>query len=149
MRIVVQRSKEAQVSVDGVVIGQISRGLVLLVGITHEDTEKDVRYLVEKIINLRIFEDDNHKMNISLKDMGGSVLSISQFTLYGDCNNGRRPSFTLAAKPDQAEPLYEKFNELIREQGIVVQTGKFGATMDVSLVNSGPVTLIVDSPAHS
>lgn len=144
-----QRSKEAQVSVDGVVIGQISRGLVLLVGITHEDTEKDVRYLVEKIINLRIFEDDNHKMNISLKDMGGSVLSISQFTLYGDCNNGRRPSFTLAAKPDQAEPLYEKFNELIREQGIVVQTGKFGATMDVSLVNSGPVTLIVDSPAHS
>jgi D-tyrosyl-tRNA(Tyr) deacylase len=149
MRVVVQRSKEAQVTVDHVVIGQINKGLVLLVGITHEDTEKDVRYLVEKIINLRMFEDDNYKMNISLKDIGGSVLSISQFTLYGDCNNGRRPSFTLAAKPDQAEHLYEKFNELIREQGIEVQTGKFGATMDVTLVNSGPVTLIVDSPSHS
>jgi D-tyrosyl-tRNA(Tyr) deacylase len=149
MRVVVQRSKEAQVSVDGEVIGEIRSGLVLLVGITHMDTEKDVRYLVEKIIHLRIFEDANHKMNVSLKDMGGSVLSISQFTLYGDCNNGRRPSFTLAAKPDQAEPLYNKFNELIREQGIDVQTGKFGASMDVSLVNWGPVTMIIDSPVVS
>jgi D-tyrosyl-tRNA(Tyr) deacylase len=149
MRVVVQRSKEARVTVDGEVIGEIRSGLVLLVGITHMDTEKDVRYLVEKIIHLRIFEDMNHKMNVSLKDMGGSVLSISQFTLYGDCNNGRRPSFTLAAKPDQAEPLYNKFNELIRAQGIDVQTGKFGASMEVSLVNWGPVTMIIDSPVQS
>lgn len=148
MRVVVQRCKEAQVSVDGEVIGRINSGLVLLVGITHEDTEKDARYLAEKISHLRIFEDDAHKMNISLKDIGGSVLSISQFTLYGDCNSGRRPSFTLAAKPDQAQPLYDKFNEFIRDNGIEVQTGQFGADMDVSLVNWGPVTLIVDSPVH-
>lgn len=149
MRVVVQRSKEAQVSIEGVVIGQISTGLVLLVGITHDDTEKDARYLVEKIINLRIFEDDNHRMNLSLKDVGGSILSISQFTLYGDCSNGRRPSFIHAAKPDHAEPLYHVFNELIKGHGVEVQTGKFGAMMDVSLVNWGPVTLIVDSSAHS
>lgn len=145
MRIVVQRSRQAQVTVDGVVLGQIKWGLVLLVGITHEDTEKDARYLADKIVNLRIFEDDNHRMNFSLKDTGGSILSISQFTLYGDSSNGRRPSFTHAAKPDHAEPLYHLFNELLRGQGVAVQTGKFGAMMDVSLVNSGPVTLIVDS----
>jgi len=149
MRVVVQRSKAAHVSVDGEIIGQISRGLVLLVGITHEDTEKDVRYLAEKIINLRIFEDANQRMNLSLKDVGGAILSISQFTLYADCNSGRRPSFIHAAKPDQAEPLYQLFNTVIREQGIEVETGKFGSMMDVVLVNWGPVTLIVDSPIHS
>jgi D-tyrosyl-tRNA(Tyr) deacylase len=149
MRVIVQRSKEAQVSVEGVVMGQISKGLLLLVGITHDDSEKDARYLAEKIINLRIFEDDNHRMNLSLKDVGGSILSVSQFTLYGDCSNGRRPSFIHAAKPDHAEPLYQVFNELIREKGIEVQTGKFGAMMDVSLINWGPVTLIVDSPVHA
>lgn len=148
MRVIVQRSKEAQVSVDDVVIGQISKGLVLLVGITHDDIEQDARYLAEKIVNLRIFEDDNHRMNLSLKDVGGSILSISQFTLYGDCCNGRRPSFVHAAKPELAEPLYHIFNEIIRGQGIEVQTGKFGAAMDVSLINWGPVTLIVDSPVH-
>jgi D-tyrosyl-tRNA(Tyr) deacylase len=149
MRVVVQRSKAAHVSVDGEIIGQISRGLVLLVGITHEDTEKDVRYLAEKIINLRIFEDANQRMNLSLKDVGGAILSISQFTLYADCNSGRRPSFIHAAKPDQAEPLYQLFNTVIREQGIEVETGEFGSMMDVVLVNWGPVTLIVDSPTHS
>ncbi len=149
MRIVVQRSQEAKVTVDGEIIGQINRGLVLLVGITHEDTEKDARYLSDKIVNLRIFEDDNHRMNLSLKDIRGSILSISQFTLYGDSSNGRRPSFTLAARPDQAEPLYHLFNKLLSEQGIEVQTGKFGAMMDISMVNSGPVTLIIDSPARA
>lgn len=149
MRVVVQRSKAAQVSVDGTVIGQISKGLVLLVGITHADTEQDARYLAEKIAHLRIFEDDNHRMNLSLKDTGGSILSISQFTLYGDCSSGRRPSFIHASRPEHAEPLYHTFNELLRAQGIDVQTGKFGAAMDVSLINWGPVTLIVDSPVQS
>lgn len=149
MRIVVQRCKEAKVTVEGIVIGQISQGLVLLVGITHDDTVQDARYLAEKILNLRIFEDDHQKMNLSLKQIGGSILSVSQFTLYGDCNHGRRPSFTQAAKPDQAGPLYDMFNELLREHGVEIQTGKFGAMMDVNLVNWGPVTLIVESPNHS
>jgi D-tyrosyl-tRNA(Tyr) deacylase len=147
MRVVVQRSKAAHVVVEGEVIGRINQGFVLLVGITHEDTEKDARYLADKVTNLRIFEDDNNRMNLSLKEVGGSILSISQFTLYGDCSKGRRPSFIHAAKPDHAEPLYDLFNEFIREQGINVQTGKFGAMMDVSLVNWGPVTLIVESPS--
>jgi D-aminoacyl-tRNA deacylase len=147
MRVVVQRSKKAKVTVDEKIVGQISKGLVLLVGVTHEDTEADAAYLVEKIANLRIFEDDAGKMNLSLIDVGGEILSISQFTLYGDCRKGRRPNFMDAARPDQANLLYETFNHLLRNKDIQVETGKFGAMMDVELINDGPVTLIVDSKA--
>ncbi|TBL81592.1 D-aminoacyl-tRNA deacylase [Paenibacillus thalictri] len=145
MRVVVQRSKEAHVTVDGQAVGSISMGLVLLVGITHEDTEQDAKYIAEKVAGLRIFEDESGKMNLSVIDVGGQILSISQFTLYGDCRKGKRPNFMAAARPEQAEPLYERFNALLREQGLQVETGRFGAMMDVSLTNWGPVTLIVDS----
>jgi D-tyrosyl-tRNA(Tyr) deacylase len=118
---------------------------MLLVGITHEDTEEDTRFAAEKIANLRIFEDEGGKMNLSVLETGGAVLSVSQFTLYGDCRKGRRPNFMAAARPEQAEPLYERFNALLREQGLQVETGVFGAMMDVSLVNDGPVTLIVET----
>lgn len=145
MRIVVQRSKEAHVSVEGEIVGKINSGYVLLVGVTHEDTEKDAEYLADKIANLRIFEDENGKLNLSLLDVGGEVLSVSQFTLYGDCRKGRRPNFMDAAKPDHALKIYEQFNDYLREKGIHVETGKFGAMMDVHLTNDGPVTLIVES----
>jgi D-tyrosyl-tRNA(Tyr) deacylase len=145
MRIVVQRSKEARVVVEGKTVGQIRQGLVLLVGITHEDTEKDAQYLAEKLAGLRIFEDEQGKMNLSVLETGGQILSVSQFTLYGDVRKGKRPNFMAAARPEQAEPLYERFNDLLREQGLDVQTGKFGAMMDVELVNWGPVTLVIDS----
>ncbi|MGE6615041.1 D-tyrosyl-tRNA(Tyr) deacylase [Bacillus mycoides] len=145
MRVVLQRSKEASVTVDGEIVGQIPFGLTLLVGITHEDTEKDATYIAEKIANLRIFEDESGKMNHSVLDMKGQVLSISQFTLYGDYRKGRRPNFMDAAKPDYAEHLYDFFNEEVRKQGLHVETGQFGAMMDVSLINDGPVTLIVES----
>jgi len=145
MRVVVQRCKEADVTVDGEVVGRIGQGLMLLVGITHEDTEQDAKYLADKVSGLRIFEDEAGKMNLSVLETGGQILSVSQFTLYGDCRKGKRPNFMAAAKPEQAEPLYEKFNELLRAQGLHVETGVFGAMMDVQLVNWGPVTLIVDS----
>jgi D-tyrosyl-tRNA(Tyr) deacylase len=145
MRVVVQRSKSAHVAVEGEVIGRISKGFVLLVGVTHKDTEEDAVYLAEKIANLRIFEDEGEKMNLSLLDVGGEILSVSQFTLYGDCRKGRRPNFMAAARPEQAEQLYELFNRLLREKGITVETGRFGAMMDVELTNDGPVTIIVDS----
>jgi D-aminoacyl-tRNA deacylase len=145
MRVVVQRSKNAQVTVNGEITGQISKGLVLLVGVTHQDTEEDAAFLADKIANLRIFEDNAGKMNLSLIDVGGEILSVSQFTLYGDCRKGRRPNFMEAARPEQANPLYERFNGLLREKGIKVETGIFGAMMDVELVNDGPVTLIVES----
>ncbi|HLQ73318.1 MAG TPA: D-aminoacyl-tRNA deacylase [Bacillota bacterium] len=145
MKIVIQRAKDASVTVDGEVIGEIDNGLVVLVGVTHGDSIEDVNYLVNKLIHLRIFEDDNNKMNDSLKDVGGSVLSISQFTLYGDTSKGRRPSFVKAAKPDEAKALYEAFNEKIASEGIPVETGEFGAMMDVQLTNVGPVTLILES----
>jgi D-aminoacyl-tRNA deacylase len=147
MRVVVQRSKEASVTVDGEVTGQITKGLVLLVGVTHTDKEEDAVYLADKIANLRIFEDADEKMNFSLMDVGGEILSVSQFTLYGDCRKGRRPNFMDAARPDQAVQIYEAFNSLLREKGIRVETGIFGAMMDVQLINDGPVTLIVDSKA--
>jgi D-tyrosyl-tRNA(Tyr) deacylase len=118
---------------------------MLLVGITHEDTEEDARFAAEKIANLRIFEDDSGKMNLSVLETGGAILSVSQFTLYGDCRKGRRPNFMAAARPEQAEPLYERLNTLMREQGLRVETGVFGAMMDVSLINDGPVTLIVET----
>ncbi|SFK68931.1 D-tyrosyl-tRNA(Tyr) deacylase [Paenibacillus sp. 1_12] len=145
MRIVVQRSKQASVEVEGVAVGSIRHGLVLLVGVTHEDTEQDARYAAEKIAGLRIFEDETGKMNLSISETEGEILSISQFTLYGDCRKGRRPNFMAAAKPEHAEPLYEQFNDHLRRLGLKVETGVFGAMMDVSLVNDGPVTLIIDS----
>ncbi|MGG1677540.1 D-aminoacyl-tRNA deacylase [Neobacillus sp. NRS-1170] len=147
MRVVVQRSKAAQVSVNGEITGQITKGFVLLVGITHEDREDDAAYLADKIVNLRIFEDEAGKMNFSLLDVGGEILSVSQFTLYGDCRKGRRPNFMDAARPKQAVELYEVFNTMLREKGVKVETGVFGAMMDVSLTNDGPVTLIVESKA--
>jgi D-aminoacyl-tRNA deacylase len=145
MRVVVQRSKNAKVTVNGEITGQISKGLVLLVGVTHQDSEEDAAFLAEKIVNLRIFEDDAGKMNLSLLEVGGEILSVSQFTLYGDCRKGRRPNFMEAARPEQAIQLYDVFNGLLREKGIKVETGIFGAMMDVELVNDGPVTLIVES----
>lgn len=145
MKIVLQRVAEASVTVDGEVVGAIGHGLLLLVGFSEEDTEKDLRYLAEKVVHLRIFEDENGKMNHSLLDVGGSILSISQFTLYGDTRKGRRPNFMKAAKPDIAQPLYEKFNDILREYGVTVETGVFGAFMKVSLLNDGPVTLILES----
>lgn len=145
MRIVVQRSKHASVIVSGETIGEITHGLVLLVGINHEDTEQDVEFVADKVANLRIFEDEQGKMNYSVLEQGGQILSISQFTLYGDCRKGRRPNFMAAARPEQAEPLYELFNQKLREKGLQVETGRFGAMMQVQLINDGPVTLIVES----
>ncbi|MCK9859163.1 D-aminoacyl-tRNA deacylase [Paenibacillus sp. ATY16] len=145
MKVVVQRSKQASVTIDGEVVGAIDNGLMLLVGITHEDTEEDIRWMADKVAGLRIFEDENEKMNFSVVDVGGQILSISQFTLYGDSRKGRRPNFMAAARPELAEPLYNRFNEQLRAAGLIVETGRFGAMMDVALVNSGPVTLIIDS----
>ncbi|MEC0344839.1 D-aminoacyl-tRNA deacylase [Peribacillus frigoritolerans] len=145
MRVVLQRSKAAKVVVANQIIGQIDSGLVLLVGVTHGDTIDDAAYLAEKIVNLRIFEDENEKMNHSLLDVGGSILSVSQFTLYGDCRKGRRPNFMDAARPEEANELYEVFNEELRKKGVHTETGQFGAMMDVQLTNDGPVTLILES----
>lgn len=145
MKVVVQRSKKASVTVNDKVIGEIEKGLVLLVGVTHEDKREDAAYLADKIANLRIFEDEKDKMNLSLLDVGGSILSVSQFTLYGDCRKGRRPNFMAAAKPDDALSLYLHFNELLEQKGIHVETGEFGAMMNVSLNNDGPVTFILES----
>lgn len=128
-------------------IGQIEAGYLLLVGVTHEDTETEVNWLADKVAGLRVFEDADEKMNLSIQDVAGKVLSVSQFTLYGDTFKGRRPAFTHAAKPDIAERLYEKFNERLRTHGLVVETGKFGAMMDVALVNDGPVTLMLEKNA--
>lgn len=146
MRVVVQRARQAKVTVDGKVTGAIEHGLMLLVGITHEDTVKDLEYCAKKVTNLRIFEDEQGKMNLSIKEVGGSILSISQFTLYGETKKGNRPSFIEAARPEVAEPLYHQFNQILRETyEIQVETGIFGAMMDVSFTNNGPVTLIVES----
>ncbi|MBO8163873.1 MAG: D-tyrosyl-tRNA(Tyr) deacylase [Brevibacillus sp.] len=145
MRVVVQRARQASVEVNGETVGRIDHGLVLLVGITHDDTEQDVEFVADKVANLRIFEDEAGKMNHSVRETGGQILSVSQFTLYGDCRKGRRPNFMAAARPEQAEPLYELFNQKLRERGLVVATGCFGAMMQVHLINDGPVTLIVES----
>ena len=145
MRVVVQRVKEASVTVDGQVVGRIKHGLLLLVGIHQTDTEAMIPYITDKITGLRIFEDETGKMNLSVKDTGGAILSVSQFTLYGDTSKGRRPNFMQAARPEHAKPLYEKVNHAFLERGLEVQTGIFGAMMDVQLTNDGPVTLIVES----
>lgn len=145
MRAVVQRVDKAKVTVDGKIVGEINRGLMVLVGVVEGDTEKDVQYLADKVTGLRIFEDEAEKMNLSVKDIGGEILSVSQFTLYGDCRKGKRPSFDKAAKPETAIVLYEKFNELCRQQNIKVETGVFGAHMLVELANNGPVTILLDS----
>ena len=146
MRLVVQRVMESNVKVDNKIVGQINKGFLVLLGIKSTDTKKDADYLVRKLINLRIFTDENDKMNLALKDVSGELLIISQFTLYGDCKkSGNRPSFSDSAKPDIAIPLYEYFVEECKKQIDVVQTGIFGADMKVSLLNDGPVTIILDS----
>lgn len=145
MRAVIQKAKNAKVVIEGNTVGAIDHGLVVLLGVTQEDTHADIDYLVNKIIHLRIFEDENEKMNLSLMDVGGSILSISQFTLYADTKKGRRPSFVQAAKPDEANELYEIFNGRLRENEVHVETGEFGEMMDVTLTNVGPVTIILDS----
>jgi len=145
VRVVIQRAKQAKVSVDAKIVGEIRHGLVLLVGVTHEDQEKDVEYLADKIVNLRIFEDEEGKMNHSLLDVQGGILSISQFTLYGDARKGRRPNFMSAAKPEHAEQLYERLNQRMRDKGVQVETGKFGEMMEVDFINDGPVTILLES----
>lgn len=145
MKVVLQRSLAASVAISGQTVGEISKGLVVFVGFTHEDTSADINYVVQKMINLRIFEDKEGKMNQSLIDVTGELLSISQFTLFANTKKGRRPSFTAAAAPDIALTLYKEFNEAIRAEGVVVATGEFGADMQVSLVNDGPITITIDS----
>ena len=145
MRAVVQRVSSSKVTVDGNVTGEIKKGLLVLLGVTHEDTSKDVDYIIDKVLNLRIFEDEDEKMNLSLKDVEGELLVVSQFTLYGDCRKGRRPSFSTAARPELATKLYEEFIEKSRKEGIVTQTGQFGAHMMVDLTNHGPVTILLES----
>lgn len=145
MKVVIQRSKESSVSVDNKVIGKIDRGLVVLVGFTNGDTINEINYMVNKIINLRIFDDEDGVMNKSLLDVNGSILSISQFTLYADTLKGRRPSYINALNPTDAEPLYDLFNKTLRENNINVETGSFGAEMIVNITNDGPVTIIIES----
>jgi len=145
MRAVVQRVSRAKVSVDGWTTGEIGLGLLVLLGVGHEDAEADVNYLAEKIAGLRIFEDENGKMNRSVIDVSGSVLAVSQFTLYGDVRRGKRPSFDAAAPPERARRLYEKFVERIQAAGLRCETGRFQAMMQVELVNDGPVTILLDS----
>lgn len=142
---VVQRVTNADVKIDGRVNGKIDDGLLVLLGVGNGDTEEDMKYIADKIIKLRIFSDENDKMNLSLEDVGGSMLVISQFTLYGDCSHGRRPYFGNAMEPVSANEMYEKFVAYIREQGIHTETGEFGADMKVSLTNDGPVTIILES----
>jgi len=145
MKVVLQRVSEAKVTVEGRVTGEIGQGLMLLVGIGQEDAEQDLTWMADKVAGLRVFEDEAGKMNLSVEDVGGAILSVSQFTLYGDCRKGRRPNFMGAARPEAASEFYERFNERLRQRGLRVETGVFGAMMDVSLVNDGPVTLILDS----
>ena len=144
MRALVQRVKEANVKVDGQTVGKIDKGFLVLLGITHTDTKENADYLVRKVCNLRVFDDENDKMNLSLKDVDGKLLIISQFTLYGKLESGNRPSFTDAAKPDFANELYEYFCEKCKQNNIEVQKGIFGADMKVSLLNDGPVTILLE-----
>jgi D-tyrosyl-tRNA(Tyr) deacylase len=145
MRAVVQRVSRASVNVDGEIVGAIERGLLVLLGVGQDDSERDAEYLAEKIAGLRIFEDENEKMNLSVQDVGGAVLAVSQFTLYGDVRKGKRPSFDAAARPERAKELYEYFVAQVRGRGIRCETGIFQAMMQVELVNEGPVTILADS----
>jgi len=145
MRAVVQRVSSASVTVENEITGQIGRGFLVLLGIGQDDSEADVIYLAGKVAGLRVFEDEAGRMNLTLADVGGAVLAVSQFTLFGDCRKGRRPSFVAAARPEKANPLYEAFVAELRGQGLAVETGRFQAHMDVSMVNDGPVTLLLDS----
>ena len=145
MRVVIQRSKQASVTVEGQVTGAIDSGYVLLVGLTHSDTLEDIQYVAKKVAEIRLWEDAEGKMNHSIVEHGGAILSVSQFTLYADTKRGRRPSFIEAARPETALPLWEAFNEELKAHGLQVETGIFGAMMDVSLVNDGPITIIVES----
>ena len=146
MRVVVQRCSRAEVRIDNIPVGRIRQGFLLLVGITDTDTWADADLLAKKVAQLRVFEDPEGKMNLSLRDIGGAVLSISQFTLYADCRKGNRPSFIRAARPDQASPLYDYFNDTLRTMyGLHVETGRFGADMKVDFINDGPVTILLDS----
>lgn len=144
MKLVIQRVKNAKVDVEGKTVGKIEKGFLVLLGVTHTDTKEIADYLVKKLCNLRVFEDENGKMNLSLKDVGGKLLIVSQFTLYADCSAGNRPSFINAAKPDFANELYEYFCERCKENGIEVEKGIFGADMKVSLLNDGPVTILLE-----
>lgn len=145
MRVVIQKSLQSFVAVEQEITGQIEKGFVLLVGVTHDDTQEDAEYCARKIAKMRIFEDEDDKMNLSLSQVGGQILSISQFTLYANTRKGNRPSFTESAKPEQAEVLYDYFNNLLRNEGFEVATGRFGAMMQVSIINDGPVTVLIDS----
>ena len=145
MRVVLQRVSHASVTVDEEIIGKIQRGFLLLVGVTHDDAIEDMEYLVRKIVQMRIFEDEEGKLNRSIQDIGGEILSVSQFTLYADTKKGNRPSFSKAAPGDVAIEMFDQFNGLLRETGIPVETGQFGADMKVELLNDGPVTILLDS----
>ena len=145
MKVVIQRVSQAQVAIEEQIVGQIKQGFMVLVGIRQEDTPEDVAYVVGKISKLRVFEDDEGKMNRSIQEIEGSILSISQFTLYAKTKKGNRPSFIEAARPDVAIPLYELFNQQLEAEGIAVATGEFGADMQVSLTNDGPVTIVIDT----
>ncbi len=145
MRAVIQRVKSASVKVDGELVSEIGTGLLIFLGVAHNDTETELQYIANKVANLRIFEDSDGKMNLSLLDTGGSALVVSQFTLYGDCRKGRRPSFIGAARPEVANALYEQFISLLKELNIPTVGGTFQAMMDVQLINDGPVTILLDS----
>jgi D-tyrosyl-tRNA(Tyr) deacylase len=145
MRAVVQRVSRAQVAVDGEIVGEVGRGLLVLLGVTHADTEPDADYLADKIAGLRVFEDENGKMNLDVAAVAGGILVVSQFTLYGDVRRGKRPSFDAAAKPERARELYEYFAARIRAAGLPCQTGRFQEMMEVELVNDGPITILLDS----
>lgn len=145
MRAVVQRVTKGNVEIDGNIVGSIDKGLVVLLGVSEKDTQEDVNYMAEKVLNLRVFDDEEGKMNYSLLDIKGELLVVSQFTLYGDCRKGRRPNYMAAAKPDKADELYNEFVKLCRAQDVKTETGVFQADMKVNIINDGPVTLIVDS----
>lgn len=145
MKLVIQRVANATIEVNSEVIGKIEKGFLVLVGVKQGDTKEQADFLVKKLCNLRVFEDENNKMNLSIKDIKGKLLIVSQFTLYADCKKGNRPSFIEAARPEEAEPLYEYFKKGCRDEGIEVESGKFGADMKVSLLNDGPVTIVIEA----